>query len=334
MAYRVLIIGCGAIAGGYDAERSLDDWPLSHAGAIARNERFELAACVDPDDTARAAFAARWGVPTNTASLEKLDAAPGDYELIVIASPTTHHAEHLEWALSMQPKAVFCEKPLAKDYDQIAPIERAFRDAGIALAVNYTRRWAPDINALVEGVRNDDWGELLSAAGTYSKGVVHNGTHMVDLMMMFAGPLAVQSVGPAVADFWEDDPTVSAILTAVNSGAPLHLVAGDSEWITQFELVLSYQFGEIAIRDGGMRIETRDVGDSATVAGYRQLGLPQSVPGRYAQAMSLAYEDMARVITSKGKSVPAWSEKNGFAAHAICEEIRLTALESLKKDSE
>ena len=59
MAYRVLIIGCGAIAGGYDADRSPQDWPLSHAGAIARDDRFELMACVDPNDATRNAFASR-----------------------------------------------------------------------------------------------------------------------------------------------------------------------------------------------------------------------------------------------------------------------------------
>lgn len=332
MAYKVLIIGCGAIAGGYDAERSPDDWPLSHAGAIARDERFELAACVDPVTATRAAFAARWSVPRAEASLEALGAQAGDFDLIVIASPTPVHADHLDWALSMEPKAVFCEKPLAAGYE---PTLRLFYKASqrkVPLAINYTRRWQPDLHDLVEETRfSGEWGELLSAAGTYSKGIVHNGSHMVDLMMMFVGPLEVHSVGPALIDHWEDDPTVSAILTANNLSEPLHLVGSDSRAVTQFELTLNYELGEIAIRDGGMRIETRRVEDNPMVAGYRRLGEPTSVPGRYPEAMALAYDNMAATIARK--AIPAWSDYNGIAAQAICEQIRTIALENLKEDT-
>ncbi|MEM7689134.1 MAG: Gfo/Idh/MocA family oxidoreductase [Pseudomonadota bacterium] len=332
MAYQVLIIGCGAIAGGYDHDRSPEDWPLSHAGAIARDTRFALAACVDPDHAARGAFVDRWTVPNWAGSLDGLDAEPGEYDLIVIASPTECHAEHLEWALGQRPKAILCEKPLAKGYE---PAFRLFHEAAqlkIPLAINYTRRWQPDINDLVERARyGEEWGELLSAVGTYSKGIVHNGSHMVDLMMMFAGPLEVHSVGPAVIDQWEDDPTVSAILTAKDRGQPLHLVGSDSRAVTQFELVLNYEFGEIAIRDGGMRIEIRRAAEDPVTAGYRRLGAPISAPGRYPEAMSAAYDNMAGVIARKAH--PKWGDYNGISAQAICEQIRLIALETLTKDT-
>ncbi|MDJ0978399.1 MAG: Gfo/Idh/MocA family oxidoreductase [Erythrobacter sp.] len=331
MAYSVLIIGCGAIAGGYDAQRSPEGWPLTHAGAIARDERFALAACVDPDENARNAFAERWKVPLAAPDLESLNAQAGDYDLIVIASPTPFHAEHLEWTHGLGPKAVFCEKPLAHSFGWAQSLFYGYDQSAIPLAINYTRRWQPDLNALVEEVRQGDrWGRLLSAVGTYSKGVVHNGTHLVDLLMMFAGPVDLATLGPALVDHWDDDPTVNAILTAKKTGAPLHLVGGDSRAVTQFELVLNFERGEIAVRDGGMRIETRRVEDSPTFSGYRQLGAPTSAPGRYAEAMSAAYDDLAKVMA--GEVDPQWSGANGLEAQAICEAMRSKALENLKKD--
>jgi len=330
MAYTVLIIGCGAIAGGYDATRSPADWPLSHAGAIARDDRFELAACVDPDPTARAAFVERWNVPHSADTVEGLAAQLGDYDLIVIASPTPFHAEHLEWALSMRPKAVFCEKPLARSFGEASRLHRSAAAQGIPLALNHTRRWQPDLNALVDAVREgEEWGPLLSAVGTYSKGIVHNGSHMVDLLMMFTGPLRLHSVGPSLSDHWPEDPTVNAILTAHGSGAPLHLIGGDARAVMQFELVMNFELGEIAIRDGGARIETRRVEDSPLFTGYRQHSAPISVPGRYAEAMATAYDDLAEVIA--GKAHPKWSQSHGIAAQDLCEEIRLKALDALKE---
>ncbi|MEM8726021.1 MAG: Gfo/Idh/MocA family oxidoreductase, partial [Pseudomonadota bacterium] len=299
MAYRVLMIGCGAIAGGYDADRSSDDWPLSHAGAIARDDRFELAACVDPDEAARRSFAKRWEVGETAPTLEALDAQPGDYDLIVIASPTKRHALQLRWALNMKPHAVFCEKPLADTAQKARKLALDYSTAGIPLAVNFTRRWSPDLAEISDEIGLGELGELISAVGTYTKGIVHNGSHMIDLIQRMIGPVELHSTGPAMCDHWDDDPSVSAILTANDMGQPVHLVAGDARYVTQFELVLNCEHVEIAIRDGGMRIETRRVQDSHYFNGYRQLGPVESVPGRYTEAMSLAYGNLAEVIAQK-----------------------------------
>jgi len=331
MAYRVLIIGCGAIAGGYDADRSATDWPLSHAGAIARDAKFELAGCVDPDDAARAAFARRWNVPIAASSMEAFEAEQGAFDLVVIASPTRFHADCLEAALGLRPRAVFCEKPLASDIAKAAELAARYGDEGVHLAVDYTRRWAPDLAEFARQIEAGWWGELIAATGTYTKGVVHNGSHLVDLLHMLIGPLDLHEVGPARLDHWEDDPTVSAMLAADN-GAPVHLIAGDARAVTQFELVLSFEKGEIAMRDGGMRIETRAVTSSPTFAGYRQLGPPENVPGRYVEAMARAYADLAEALDT-GAPVASTAD-NALAAQRLCEDIRRKAFEKLKKDPE
>ena len=62
----VLIIGCGNIAGGFDATRRGTDTPFSHAGAYVAQGDFALRCCVDPDEVRRAAFQR----PSRTPSLE------------------------------------------------------------------------------------------------------------------------------------------------------------------------------------------------------------------------------------------------------------------------
>lgn len=325
MAYRVLILGCGAIAGGYDAERDLSAWPLSHAGAIARDSRFKLAACVDPDDAARAAFAKRWGVSLSHANLENLNSQPGGFDVIVIASPTAHHAAHLEWALGVQPRLVFCEKPLAAAPEAIPALLSAYEATRVPLAVNYTRRWAPDMVELAQGWRAQ-WGAFLAAHGTYAKGVIHNGSHMVDLLHMMLGPLGLHGVGTARFDHWDDDPSVSALLRRKGEHGPcVHLVASDARAFTQFELVLSFERGEVSIRDGGLRIEERRVIDCPHAPGHRQLGPPSSRPGLYERAMSAAYANIADALETGAPL--ASNGESAFAAHTVCENIRRAALQ-------
>ena len=59
----VLIVGCGKIAGGFDEGRPVGDSPLTHAGAYIRDGRFNIVACVEPDDNRRSEFMAAWDVP-------------------------------------------------------------------------------------------------------------------------------------------------------------------------------------------------------------------------------------------------------------------------------
>ncbi|WP_380926173.1 Gfo/Idh/MocA family oxidoreductase [Sphingomonas leidyi] len=111
--HEVLIIGCGLIAGGFDADRAPDALPFTHAGAFARCPAFTVTACVDPDAERRSAFQARWNVSEGGADLAAL-AQPGRFAVISICSPTELHRAHMEQALTLRPKVIFCEKPVAK----------------------------------------------------------------------------------------------------------------------------------------------------------------------------------------------------------------------------
>ena len=53
--FSVLIVGCGAIAGGYD-EHGTQEVLLTHAGAYSQDSRFRIRACVEPDSDRRKQF--------------------------------------------------------------------------------------------------------------------------------------------------------------------------------------------------------------------------------------------------------------------------------------
>jgi len=320
--HSVLILGCGNIAGGFDTERE-SAAPLTHAGGYRAHGGFHIAACVDPDDARREAFAARWNVDRAAASIAALgSAAPGAFDVISICSPNACHAEHLDAAIALRPRLIFCEKPVTDSAAETEAAVQRCAEAGVALAVNYSRRWAPDTIALAEELAAGEWGAVRSVVGTYTKGVVHNGGHMIDLIHLLLGPVRLIAAGQAVHDFWDDDPSVPALLET-ESGVAVHLAIGDARDCALFELTIITERGEIAMRDGGFAWSERRVGDSAIFPGYRTLGQPTIRVGEYERAMRAAIDNIAAAL-DHGAALRSTGE-TALAAQRVCEAIRTAA---------
>jgi predicted dehydrogenase len=326
----VLILGGGAIAGGYDAER-VDGLPLTHAGAFAADPRFRLAAVVEPDEPRRVAFQARWDVAASAASIEALGARPGDFDVISVCSPTELHARHLAAALALEPRLIFAEKPVARSVREAARLVDQCEDAGIALAVNYTRRWDPQVQALATQLKAGDWGAVRAVTGVYNKGVVHNGGHMIDLLRLLLGELRLDWAGPPRDDFWADDPTVPAVLTS-EDGVPVHLVPGHAGDYALFELTIVAEKGHLSMIDGGMGWVVRRTGDSPHFPGYRALAQGAVSTGGYPNAMTNAVDNIARAILH-GDAL-ACTGRDALAAQTLCENIRDRALAAPANGSE
>ncbi|HVL41419.1 MAG TPA: Gfo/Idh/MocA family oxidoreductase [Brevundimonas sp.] len=322
MALSVLIIGGGAIAGGYDADRA-EGAPLTHAGAFSADPRFRLTAIVEPDEGRRSAFQDRWGVPAGAASIEALEASAGQFDVISICSPTEHHPAHLSAALALKPRLIFAEKPVAKSVSEAAGLVARADADDVALAVNHTRRWDPEVQALAEQLRSGAWGAVRAATGFYTKGAVHNGVHMIDLLRLLLGDLQLLWVGAARHDFWNDDPSPPAALVS-HDGVPVQLVAGHAGDYALFELTLTTERGQITMTDGGMGWMLRPAGDSAHFPGYQALARGELRPGGYPHAMTNAVDNIARAILS-GDDL-ACTGHDALKAQALCEQIRDRAL--------
>lgn len=321
--HEVLIIGCGLIAGGFDADRAPDALPFTHAGAFVRHPGFTVSACVDPDEATRAAFQARWDVTEGAANVAALGATEGRFAVISICSPTAFHREHVEAALMLRPKVIFCEKPVAKTAAETRALADLCAAQNVLLAVNYTRRWAPDIIRLAGELRDGGWGQVRSAAGVYTKGAVHNGGHMADLLHLLLGEIDLIASGAAVQDFWDDDPSVPALL-ASRDGVPVTLAIGDARDYALFELTLVTERGTLTMLDGGRAWSVRHAAASDTFAGYRALGPAEWCEGEYDAAMLAAVANLADAIEH---GAPLASDvRNALAAQRLSETIRDAAL--------
>jgi len=316
----VLMIGCGQIAGGFDEGNP--DSARSHAGAYRRHTGFRITACVDPDVTRRKAYMAHWGVPEGFDRLDDANAAEITFDVVSVCSPTEQHADDLMMLLKSQPRAVFCEKPIAEDIGAARDLVAAFEAAKIPLAVNHLRRWDARLAKLREEVAAGDWGEIRSAVGLYTKGILNNGTHLVDLMQFLLGPMNIVASGPRREDGYPGDPTVDAILTLAN-GATAHLVGGDSRDYALFELTIITEKGVIALEEAGYTIRIRTVRDSARYAGYRELDNAAISQSGLEDAMTNAVTDLYNAVQN-GKQT-ASTGRSALAAHELCEQLRVCA---------
>lgn len=321
---RVLIVGCGNIAGAFDLGRPASELPYTHAGAFTRDGRFSLAACVEPDAERRHAFMGAWGVSTGFSSMDEVVGSALQFDVISICSPTQCHAPDLENALRLKPKLIFCEKPVTTSLAQTERLVAACRQANILLAVNYTRRWDPDIFRLQADMRAGAWGQLRSIVGIYNKGISNNGSHMLDLLHLLVGPVDVVKVDKPIQDFFSDDPTVPVWLEGTN-GLPVQLVCGHAGDYAIFELQLIFSHGVLAMEDGGLFWRERHAAASATFKGYRMLDAGMRRVGNYPSAMRGAVDNIYRAI-ARGDTLASTGD-NALAAQRLCEQIKQQAFE-------
>lgn len=319
---RVLIVGCGDIAGGFDAGRERSaGYPLTHAGAYVRDGRFALAGCVDPDDGRRESFMREWGIALGFKSIDEAARSPGRFDVVSICSPTPSHAHDLGISIGLNPRAIFCEKPVANSALETEGLVMRCRQANIPLAVNYTRRWDPAVEDLRQDIEKGKWGQLRSAVGYYNKGLLNNGCHMLDLLHLLFGALDVVSVGRPFDDFRADDPTVPAWLQTSN-GVPIHLACGHAADFSMFELQLLFSNAVVGMEEGGMFWRERAAADNGTFHGYRTPGEGIRRAGGYPRAMLQAIDNIygainhARPLASTGESA--------LDAQRLCEKIRQT----------
>ncbi len=321
---RVLIVGCGNIAGRFDESRSQSDFPLTHAGALSRDHRFSLVACVDPDTHRLNEFAEAWGIPAGFESMKQLLDLDVSFDVISICSPTSCHIHDIEVALRLSPKLIFCEKPVTKSLLETERLVAECSKAKILLAVNYSRRWDPDITKLKNDIQAGYWGQLRSVVGVYNKGILNNGSHMLDIINFLLGPLTIKNVGVPIDDFFQSDPTIPVWLEAAN-GLPMQLVCGHAKDYAIFEIQFLFSQGVLTMEEGGMFWRERRAKDSTTFKGYRVLDDGSRRAGKYPRAMLQAVDNIYHAI-NQDRPLASTGE-SALVAQRICEQIKQQAFE-------
>jgi predicted dehydrogenase len=206
--YKVLLIGCGGMGYQNDFGEPAKG-RCSHFRAFHQSSRSKLVGVVDVNGEVLRQIEEKH----NVATYSKLNQVPDSPDVVIVATPDESHYAVLMQALTLQPKIVLCEKPLARTSMQINEILKAYGDANVPLFLNYYRRYHPAYKALYALLQSKALGQLDSVTCYYSRGLLHNGIHYFDLFRWWFGDILDYTVTKVHTGLDRDDPTVSLCLS-------------------------------------------------------------------------------------------------------------------------
>jgi predicted dehydrogenase len=289
--YSVLIIGAGRIGATFDSPDSSD--VLTHAHAFKIHERFNLTGFVDKDFGMAQRAVGLWG---GSAFSSLPDAFSGrKINVVSICVPDDDHFSVVQEVMKYPVDLIFMEKPLAKKLSEADSIIRMLEEKNIPVVVNYSRRFVEEFIMLKQHIAENRYGRFISGNGFYGKGILHNGTHMIDLLRFLLGNIVHATKTARVYDFYDDDPTVSAILK-LHDGCVFTLNGVDCSKYTVFEMDMLFEKARVRLIDSGFKTELYLVGDSERFAGYRNLYLAETKNTGLNRSMLNAVEHIKDVL--------------------------------------
>ncbi len=180
-ALKVLIIGLGEIAMGYDFGRDNVTW--THVAALLNNDNFEIMAGVDPATSTHNKFYTLTTAPTYSDIDDFIMNDHPSVDLVVISSPTKYHLAHYQKIKSLKPRLVLMEKPLVADDEELEKF-MAEIESGPRVMVNLFRLYQFQINNVLEEHAGNGPCRIIIR---YSKSVEHNGIHFISLVLRHFG---------------------------------------------------------------------------------------------------------------------------------------------------
>ena len=174
----------------------------SYAAAFQNNPHAELVAVADVNPAAAAAFGSKYGVPAVCSHAELPDA-----EVVIVCTPPDTHAA-ITVDLLRRGRHVLCEKPFTLTAADARKMEYEAQKAGRLLTMGSKFRYVADVVWAKELVTAGDIGEVILFENAFTSRVdmtrrwnadpavsgggvlIDNGTHSVDVIRYFLGPLA------------------------------------------------------------------------------------------------------------------------------------------------
>jgi predicted dehydrogenase len=306
--YNTLILGAGNIAALFDGPE--DKNILTHAHAFQSSETFHLLGFYDVDEEKAKVAARRWGVQ----AFSSLSVALSQAEVVCDCVPDEYHYATLKELSDYPLKLVITEKPLCQKAEEAQEIEKLYEN--IPCIVNYSRRFLKEFQDLKQEI--EGYGKFIKGNGYYGKGILHNGSHMIDLLQYLLGPVCgFDKPENKLCDFEED---VSCDVRLLFKEGSFRINSIDSRVVTIFELDLFFEKARVRILDGGTRLEIYTVQTSPTYEGYFNYLLEREERVDYSHAMTGLVDNAKEVL--EGVRQPKCSLQDAKQVLEWCLRIR------------
>jgi len=270
---KTILIGLGRVGAGNIG--LTDDVPMSHLSALSANPYYDLAALIDPNQTA--CQLAQINFPDLPyAPVQNLrDLASTDLDVAVIATPPKGRLELFQELLQRSPRLIVCEKPLARTLKEAVKIVAACDHANVQLRVNFHRRFDP---------RHQKWrkrrpSNVKAIQMRYGRGLWNYASHQIDLIQDWYGPITkVQALGPTSSTA-ANEPTVS-FSCATESVEQIVVLGMDNLNFDQLEADFIGRDGILVWRAGGAEMAWYEPHKDRFYKGYTHIGATPAIEDR------------------------------------------------------
>jgi len=266
---KTLIIGLGQIGQGYDYNLSYEEHILTHCQAIKAHPNFELIGGVDISHENRKKFEKKFNVD----SFFEIDDLSNikDLDLVVVAVPTKEHLDTVKKVLSvLSPKMILLEKPLSNSLVEAKEIICIGKEKKVPIAVNYIREYEPVHREFFKRIKNNELGNPLKVVCWYSKGIINNGSHFIQLLSNFMGEvknIKIINDEECKRENIDLEPTLEI---SYKKGL-VYFIPVKEENFTLFEMELMGSKGKMKYYNGGSHIEWWNVSDDPILKNYKKL---------------------------------------------------------------
>lgn len=292
--FKAFIVGAGRIASGFDNPKSKQI--LTHAHAYKKHSQVDFIGFYDTDFRKAKLAAKKWSVNFYQDLKKAINENKPD--IISICTPDKNHFEQLKMIsqLKDKPRIVICEKPLTVELHETKKIVQLYNRKKIPVLVNHSRRFDKTVQDVSKRIKSGDFGKIILASAIYGKGILHSGTHIIDLARYFFGEVVSSKILYKITDHEEEDKTLGVFIKFKNC-EQFYLQAGDSRQYDLFEFNIIGEKRRICFTDLGFRYFEQKVVNDPIFLGYKILSQPISKKTNFDWAMFNLVDNAVRHIT-------------------------------------
>ncbi len=288
MTRAATIIGLGRIGMTNDPDDPGHFAVLTHAKALNQSQDFALEAGIDPQSELRDEFSRRYAAPAFLSLKELPDNLGRD--VVVIAAPTASHLPLVQELMARAaPRAILLEKPMGGSKAEAEAIAELCLVNGTQVYINYHRAVLPS-SSIIRGMLSGGTVEAPYVGDALISGDrLTNGSHMVDLLLDWLGPISAKWVDPLQRGLWLDFDGCQVLMRQVKPHT-----------FSVFELTLLAKNGRLRFDGWSDRWWWEAIEPDLLTVGYDCLGEPQFHNSTGVEKfMAHVYTDLAQGLSNQ-----------------------------------
>jgi predicted dehydrogenase len=221
----------------------------------------------------------RWGEMRQYINVDEIE-QDAHFDIASISSSTVAHFRDLTTLLNRSDCSyILCEKPLVATKEEFHSLSSQLQRTNKKILIHLMRRYNPAFITLAARIKSQEFGKALGFQGVCSKGLLHNGSHLLGVLSHFLGPLT--AIKPFRASSCSNDLCGEFGISLFGADGTICVL--HNLQYSLFELTIWFEKGVIKILDGGDRIEIHSKIPSPIYAGYNTLTLSETIETQLSQ---------------------------------------------------